>query len=183
MLKQLITQYRGVFKFLGIFLGSYLLLTLMYNGYLMASANSNYPPDFITHLVAKQCNQIINQFGYNAQVIPDTSQPMMQLYVNNTYVARIIEGCNALSIIVLFSAFIIAFRSTFKRTLFFVFAGSVLIYAVNLLRIAILAVALYEYPEQESLLHGVIFPGLIYGMVFLLWFFWVKNITLVKSND
>ena len=105
----------------------------------------------------------------------------MVLNMNGRYLASIIEGCNAISIIILFIAFIVAFAKGFKKTFFFIFVGSLLIYVVNVLRIVILAIALYHYPNQEKLLHGVVFPGIIYGMVFLLWMLWIKK--LVPKNE
>jgi hypothetical protein len=38
-----------------------------------------------------------------------------------------------------------------------------------------LIVLLYHFPEQNHLLHGVLFPALIYGSVFVLWFIWVNK--------
>ena len=90
-------------------------------------------------------------------------------------------GCNALSIIILFVSFIIAFAQRFKKTLFYIFAGVVIIYSVNILRITILAIALYNYPEYQHMLHGAVFPGIIYGMVFLLWLIWVQ-LLIPKTN-
>ena len=182
MLKSLITQYQDVFKFLGRFVGTYLLLTLVYNGYLWISKGGAFVPDLVTHLVAKQSEQIINQFGYIAAVAPSADQPMLMLFVNGSYIARVIEGCNALSIIILFIAFIVAFNQGLKRTFLYILAGSVLIYVVNLIRIAVLAIALYNYPDQEPLLHDVIFPGIIYGMVFLLWMIWVRKLPKSAKN-
>jgi exosortase family protein XrtF len=157
-----------------------LVLSVLYAGYLQLSKGGFYTPDFITNLVAKQSSNIISGFGYNAIVMPSEIAPNMNLYVNGKYLARIIEGCNAISIIILFVAFIVAFSEKIKKTVLFILAGMVLIYAVNILRIAILAIALYEYPEQKEFLHGVVFPGLIYGMVFLLWMLWVR--TLKRKN-
>lgn len=172
MLRKLFTQHKAVFIFLGVFMGSYLVLTLSYLGYLsLSTAGDQIDP--ITRLVGLQSEQLINQWGYEARILPQSGKPSLQLFVNGDYVARIIEGCNAISIIILFIAFVISFRKDLKRTLLFMFAGSVLIYAINLLRIAILAIALYNYPEKEPLLHQVVFPGIIYGFVALLWMTWV----------
>jgi exosortase family protein XrtF len=90
-------------------------------------------------------------------------------------VARIVEGCNAISVIILFIAFVIAFKGDFKKTVLFVLAGSILIHLLNVVRIALIAIALYHYPQHEHLLHGVIFPLIIYGIVFLLWVIWVNQ--------
>ncbi len=182
MLKSLITQYKDVFKFLGLFIGTYLVLSLAYNGYLWASKDGAFVPDIVTHLVANQSEQIINQVGFTAKVVPDSQKPMLQLFVNGKYVARVIEGCNAISIILLFISFVVAFNAGLKKTLLFIFGGAVLIYAVNLIRIAILAIALYTYPEQEAVLHDVIFPAIIYGMVFLLWMIWVRKLPKNKTD-
>tara|TARA_R110000787_G_scaffold96415_8_gene199839 strand:- start:1460 stop:1891 length:432 start_codon:yes stop_codon:yes gene_type:complete len=134
----------------------------------------NYYPDFITNLVAKQSSELISSFGYEAKVMPHDTETSMKLYINQTYLARIVEGCNAVSIIILFIAFIISFAEKLKKTLLFLFAGGALIYAVNILRIAILAIAIYKYPEYTETLHEVVFPAIIYGMVFLLWMIWVR---------
>ncbi len=135
----------------------------------------------MTHFVARQSTGLISKLGYNAEIIAHETKAQMVLKMNGSYLASIIEGCNSISVIILFSAFIVAFAQNFKKTVFFIFAGSLLIYVVNVFRIVILAIALYHYPNQEKLLHGVVFPGIIYGMVFLLWMLWIKK--LVPKND
>ena len=108
----------------------------------------------------------------------------MKLIINNKFVARVIEGCNSISIIILFISFIIAFAGKWKTTLFYALAGSVLIYAANLFRVVVLSVGLYHYPWRREILHAVIFPLIIYGMVFLLWMFWVNRFaTKPKINE
>jgi exosortase family protein XrtF len=166
-----------------LFLGTYLILSVLYGLYLNISQGSTYPPDVITNLVAKQSSDVISSFGYSARVIPDPKNPFMQLYVEGKFLARIIEGCNAVSIIILFISFVIAFSETIKKTVLFIFAGAALIYAVNILRIVILAISLYEFPEQKELLHGVVFPGLIYGMVFILWMIWIRSLKTAEKNE
>ncbi|NND61657.1 MAG: exosortase family protein XrtF [Flavobacteriaceae bacterium] len=181
-MKALLQKYRSVIRFVVLFLGTYLVLTLIYSLYLSLSKGGAYPPDFITNLVAKQSSSLLNGFGVAANVVPHETQPTMKLFVEGQYLARIIEGCNAVSIIILFISFIISFAEKWKKTLLFIFAGAALIYGVNIIRISVLSVALYHYPEQESLLHGIVFPGIIYGMVFLLWMFWVRSLS-IKAKE
>jgi exosortase family protein XrtF len=156
------------------FLGSYLVLTLIYNLYLEFFRSPIYFPDYITHLVAKQSEILISSFGYNAQILPHQSELSMKLIVNEVYLARIVEGCNAVSIIILFIAFVLSFFGRLKLTLLYLLAGSVIIYAMNIIRIGILAVGIYEYPQHTEFLHSIIFPLIIYGTVFLLWVIWVR---------
>ena len=89
--------------------------------------------------------------------------------------SRVVEGCNALSVMILFAAFVVAFSGKWLQTVGFIVVGTVLIHFLNLLRIAFLSVALYYHPDQEAILHGVVFPLIIYGFVFGLWVIWVNK--------
>ena len=128
-----------------------------------------------------QVENIVQGFQVESKVIASQNEPIMQLWVKGAWVGKIVEGCNAMSVIILFSAFIIAFAKRWKKTLLFIIAGSILIYTVNLIRISILAIALYEYPQHQELLHSVVFPGIIYSMVFVLWIVWVRNYQAKKK--
>ncbi|MGO3182379.1 MAG: exosortase family protein XrtF [Aequorivita sp.] len=173
-MKELFKKYKTVVRFVVLFLGTYLVLSILYALYLKASAKSGYFPDFFTNLVARQSGAVLDGFGYSALLTPHKLGGGMLLTIDNDYSVSIVEGCNSISVVILFVSFIIAFAESFKKTLLFLLAGAVLIYVVNILRIAILVVALYKFPEYENLLHSVIFPGIIYGMVFVLWMVWVR---------
>jgi exosortase family protein XrtF len=136
----------------------------------------------MTNLVAKQSKELLKTLGYQAQVIPHPDEPSMKLIINSKYVARVIEGCNSVSVIILFVSFIIAFKGRFKVTVLYLLAGSVLIYVANLVRVVILSIGLYHYPWRKDILHTVIFPAIIYGMVCLLWLFWVNRFSKQKKS-
>jgi len=138
----------------------------------------------MTNLVARQSKELLETLGYDAQVIPHPKEASMKLIINNKFVARVIEGCNSVSVIILFASFIVAFAGKFKTTFFYLLAGSVLIYIANLVRVVILSVGLYHYPWRKDILHPVIFPAIIYGMVCLLWLFWVNRFSNpTKSHE
>ncbi len=174
-MRLLLVKYKLVIRFILTFLSVYAVLTLTYNLYLNQSDGSKFYPDYMTNLVARQTNALINGFNYNAEIRPHLYEPSMKIIINGKFVARIVEGCNAISIIILFLSFVVAFAGRWKTTLLFCFAGSIIIYAFNLIRIVILSLGLYHYPWRQELLHTVIFPMLIYGIVFLLWMVWVNR--------
>lgn len=183
-MKHLLIKYKSVIRFIVTFLAVYAVLTIGYNLYLNASEGSKYYPDYVTHLVAKQTNTLLNGLDYDAKVIPHPDEASMKIIINEKFVARVIEGCNAISIIILFLSFVVAFSGKFKTTLFYCFAGSIIIYAFNLFRIVILSIGLYHYPWRQEVLHTVIFPMLIYGVVFVLWMVWVNRFSKpIKTND
>jgi len=156
---------------------------MSYKLYLDYSEGTNFYPDYITNLVARQSKSLIETVGLKAEIEPHPNEASMKLIINNKFVARIIEGCNSISIIILFVSFIIAFSGKFKTTFFYLLFGCVMIYAVNLIRIVILTIGLYNYPWRREILHSVIFPLIIYGLVFLLWMFWVNRFVNLKSNN
>lgn len=182
-MKSLLKQYKPVIKFIATFLLVYGVLSLAYSYYLDVSKGTVYYPDYVTNLVANQSEILLDSFGYDSQVLPHPDEPSMKLLVNGKYIARVIEGCNGTSVIILFIAFVVAFAGKAKTTFFYVLSGSVLIYTVNLFRIVILAIGLYHYPWRKEILHSVIFPGIIYGMVFLLWMFWVNRFSKIKKTN
>ncbi len=182
-MKELFRKYTAVLRFISLFLGTYFLLSLLYGGFLQLSKSGVYHPDYITHLVAEQSETLINEMGYTSKVLADPDYPGMQLFINDVMVGQIIEGCNSISVIILFIAFVISFAQNWKKTLLFLLGGAVLIYAVNLIRIAILAIALYQFPRYQEILHTVVFPGIIYSMVFLLWVLWVRSLPKNEGNE
>ncbi len=175
-MKDLFKKYRAVIRFIVLFLGSYLVLSALYAYYLKVSVNSDYPPDFLTNLVARQSATLLEAFGYETAMEFNSLRKGMFITIENSYAVNIVEGCNAVSVIILFVSFVISFAEKFKKTFLFLLAGAVLIYVVNILRIALLAIALYEFPDYQEVLHSVIFPGVIYGMVFILWIVWVRSL-------
>ena len=181
-MKALLNKYKLVIRFIIVFLVTYSVLTIGYNFYLNLSDGTKFYPDYFTNLTARQTNTLLNGVGYEAKVLPHPQEPSIKIIINGKFVARIIEGCNAISIIILFLSFIIAFAGKFKTTLLYGFAGSVLIYAFNLIRIVILSVGLYNYPWRREILHTIIFPLIIYGTVFVLWMIWVNRFSKLRKH-
>ena len=65
----------------------------------------------MTTMVAEQSKDIVGLMGENAHIMPHLKQAAYVFFVNNDSVARIVEGCNGISVMILFVAFIVAFSS------------------------------------------------------------------------
>jgi len=182
-LVELFKKYKSVIRFILIFLGSYFIFSLFYNIYLELSNSNIYYPDFFTYLVAVQSEAVIEMFGYSSFITPHDSEASVKLFIDDAFLVRVVEGCNSISIIILFISFVLAFFAGLKLTFFFILAGSVIIYVMNIVRIAILTIGIYEYPRHAELLHSIIFPLIIYGTVFLLWLVWVRIFSKSRANE
>ena len=171
-MQELFKKYRHAILFIVKFFGIYAVLTFGYNRYLDWYEGA---PDPVTILVAKQSNKLINFFGYQGSVEPHDAEPTMKLIVNEKYVGRVLEGCNSISVLILFATFVLSFTGRLKNSIWFVLVGSVIIYLTNVFRVAVIGIALYKWPQYQEFLHQILFPAMIYGMVFLFWMLWVNK--------
>lgn len=174
-MKEYFVKYKPFLLFLGKFLLAYAVLTFLYQCYLSQYDKAAFEVDGFTKSVASQTESLICLFNKNVAIAPHEAESSIKLFYENKFVARVVEGCNGLSVIILFAAFIIAFTGKWKTTVLYILGGSLLIHILNIIRIAILGAVLYEFPQQEDFLHGVVFPLFIYGVVFILWVIWVNK--------
>lgn len=179
----LFRKYKPVLFFILTFLGSYFIFSLFYNIYLDFSGSTRYYPDFFTHLVAVQSRELIETLGYSAEIVPHRGEDSIMVFINDLLLARIVEGCNSISVIILFTSFVLSFFSNLKSTFSFILAGGVIIYAMNVIRIALLTIGIFEYPGYADFMHSILFPLVIYGTVFILWIFWVRFFSKNSGNE
>ncbi|WP_418262118.1 exosortase family protein XrtF [Flavobacterium faecale] len=175
-MKKYFTLYKPFLIFLAKFFLTYISMTFVYQSYLGSFEEGNL--DSITKLVARNTEQFLNMFQVNFQTELGDTGLYIKLIYNQKYVARMVEGCNAISIIILFAAFVVSFSKKLLVTSLYVFFGSIAIFVLNVVRVAVLCGLLYFFPNQEIILHRVFFPLFIYGFVFLLWLIWINNFFL-----
>ncbi|AOW21660.1 exosortase family protein XrtF [Urechidicola croceus] len=173
-----------VILFLVKFFLVYFSLTFLYTLYLERTQDTGaiFSCAPITKVVTQHSENVAELFGYDIYTEQNFDELSMKFLVNGSYVARIVEGCSSISIMILFLAFIIAFSGSFKATIIYGLMGVVLIYITNILRIVILAIGIYHYPKYQDVLHSLVFPALIYGMVFLLWVIWVRKYATINKK-
>jgi exosortase family protein XrtF len=172
-LKKYLIQYRPFLLFIGLFFATYILLTLVYQFYLSSFGSDKL--DGITKLVGNHTERLLQLFNNDIKIEESSTESHLSIWYNQQKIALIIEGCNAISVIILFVSFIVAFSGKLKPTLLYILGGSLFIYILNVCRIASLSALLYHFPENDHLLHGVFFPLVIYGAVFILWIIWVSK--------
>ena len=171
-------QYKSFLVFLLKFLFVYLVLSLAYLYYLNLFSQDYKVPDDFTVLVSNQSAKLLNWMNFDAVLSFEFNEPFARFSLDGKYIARVVEGCNALSVMILFISFIVAFKGSFIKTLLFGTFGLLLIHFLNIGRIALLVIGLRYYSEYKELMHDIIFPLFIYGIVFLLWVIWVNKFSL-----
>jgi exosortase family protein XrtF len=182
ILKKYWVQYKPFLLFLAKFALTYLVLTFLYQYYLDQFDAKNHEVDGFTKTVTHQVEQSLLFFNCDANVSLHPTEPCYKFLYKGKYISRIVEGCNALSVIILFISFVIAFSGKLKHTILFILVGSLIIHILNITRIALLMVAFYYFPEANTILHDILFPLVIYGTVFILWVIWVNKFSFYAKK-
>lgn len=173
-------EFKPVILFIVKFLAVYFLLLFAYNRYL-SHYHSAHHQDPYSHQVAKWSATVANLFGFSSKVEDDKIEPWTWVYMDDKKTSYINEGCNAISIMIIFVAFIVAFSSTRKTTLLYILLGLIIIQVMNVLRIFLLNFIFRYHDSYGKLAHDYFFPLIIYGTIFILWVFWVSYVLKKKA--
>ena len=161
------------------FLGIWLLLFLLYQWYLNQFSGNI---DGFTKIISDQSAFLLNFTGYETVTKDFPSHETVQFYINGKVATRMVEGCNAVSVMIMFLAFVFAFYKGVK-TFYFAFSGIVLLYILNLFRIYVLNVIVVDFPALTKSAHDYFFPAIIYGGVVVLWLIWINKFVITDEKN
>lgn len=171
MFKDFLPILKVIIRFISI----YLVLLFAYQFYLNYYQDAGLDPFSIW--VAGLSGSCQNTLGYQTILVNQPEHETMWFYVSQHYVSRMVEGCNAISIMILFVAFIFVFYRGAK-TFIFAATGLIVIHIMNVLRIVGLNIILVKYPDYETIAHDYFFPAVIYGTIVVLWLIWIRFFAL-----
>lgn len=176
----MLKDFKPVLDILLRFVIVYVVLLLAYQYYLNSFRYQGLDP--FSRLITEQVKDVQNYLGYPTQLYDDIKGEQVYFYVKNFYPTRMVEGCNAISVMILFTAFVFAFYKGFK-TFVFMLAGLMVLYIMNLFRIVALNIVMTDYKQYGKAFHDFVFPAVIYGTVVLLWLVWIKFFALKNENS
>ncbi|MEG0188205.1 MAG: exosortase family protein XrtF, partial [Algoriella sp.] len=130
-------EFKPLLLFLARFLGTYIILSLLYKLYLDQYLPHNIPDPF-TKFTSDVSAIGLNTCGFFSFSNIADQQPWMRLVVDGQVASIVNEGCNAISILIIFVAFIVAFYTNFKQTFLFIIAGLGALFIMNIARIMLL---------------------------------------------
>ncbi|SIQ66907.1 exosortase family protein XrtF [Chryseobacterium sp. RU37D] len=176
----MLKDFKPVLSILLRFIIIYLVLLFTYQYYLNSFQKEGLDP--FSRLIAEHVRHLQNRIGYPTQLYDDVKNEQVYFYVKNEYPTRMVEGCNAISVMILFLAFVFAFYKG-KKTFVFALMGLVLLYVMNVLRIIGLNIVMMDHKQYGIISHDYIFPAVIYGTVVVLWLVWIKFFALKNENS
>lgn len=175
-------EFKPVIIFLLKFIVVWIGLLIFYNLYLSFYHSENQPDPY-SQQVASWTVNCLNSVGFEATAIDDKTRPWTWVYLDGKWASYINEGCNAISIMMIFVAFIVAFSTKWKPTLLYIIGGLILIQIMNVFRICLLNYIFRYYPEYGKTTHDYLFPAIIYGTIVLLWIGWIKFFVMKSKKN
>jgi len=176
----MLKDFKPVLGILLRFITIYLVLLFGYQFYLNIFKEQGLDP--FSRMIANQVMLIQNKLNIPSALYDDVPRQQMYFHVRSGFATRMVEGCNAISVMILFLSFIFAF---YKGTKTFAFVGVslLILYVMNILRIVGLNIVATDYKQYSKMTHDFVFPAVIYGSVVLLWLIWIKFFALKNENS
>ncbi|MCB9046083.1 MAG: archaeosortase/exosortase family protein [Chitinophagales bacterium] len=138
-------------------------------GYNFVLRPLGFPDHQLTVAVQYGAVKLLSLF-YN-DVVPYRSYIML----NGEKAVSIARQCNGLELIALYLGFIICLPTKTKRMLTFGIAGTIIIYVLNIIRAALLAVMYNQSHSMTEFAHHYVFKIAIYLVVFFGWVLYIKK--------
>lgn len=161
---------RPALQFLLVFAGLYILWVLGYDGLLGPNNRLDYA---LSSNLAAAAAATLRLAGWAAHVAPADAK---LLVLNGQPSVIVGDPCNGLLLYALFVGFIVAFPGPIRHKLWFVPLGILVIYALNVGRVALLALNhVYWHPTVEFN-HHYTFTFVVYGAIGTLWVAWARRV-------
>lgn len=137
------------------------------------------PDQQLTRHTTEVSAGLVKAIGYD---ITYYHKPQMStLYIQSQRLLGVAHECNALVLFALFAGFIISFAGRWIHKLWFIPAGMLAIWLVNIGRVTALTLIQIHYPPALHFNHKYTFTLLVYGFIFGLWMLWVKIFATTPS--
>jgi len=140
----------------------------------------NYAPvrDFMYGLMGVMSAEVYRESVWVIDNILDITRvdETMYMYFPNRSIMYINDSCSGLKQILQFGLLMLIFPGPWKKKLWFIPLGMLIMHLTNIFRMIGLAVIMNNWPWYWHFSHDYIFRPLFYLVIFLLWVFWVERI-------
>jgi exosortase family protein XrtF len=171
-------KFRPIINFLLIFLLTFFVFSVVYDLYLQ---RYNDQTDAMSALVGRQAAGLLHVFGFDAYATVVDTEKSSHIGINGIARVKVIEGCNGISVMILYLAFILGFPGKPKHKLWFIPTGMLFIHLFNLVRVAMLGWVVFRFGETGYPVYKEMFTVSIYLLVLALWYWWVQKFGSFKN--
>jgi exosortase family protein XrtF len=164
-------------RFLLLFIFLYTAWYLLYELYLNPKGGLD---TFVINTSVWTSAHVLKLLGYVA--FTTHSETIRTVGIDGTTGLWIGDPCDGITLFALFTAFILSFPGPWKHKAWFIPAGIIAIFGMNVLRIAGLCMVVKYKPALLDLNHDYVFKILVYAFIFGLWMIWVNRFSSIRQN-
>ena len=100
----------------------------------------------------------------------------MYMYFPNKAIMYVNNSCSGLKQMLQFALLMLVFPGLWKKKLWFIPLGVLIMHFTNIFRMVGLAVVMNNWPYQWDFFHDNVFRPFFYIVIFMLWVWWVERI-------
>jgi exosortase family protein XrtF len=121
------------------------------------------------------CSFILEIFGYRTFASKEVND--FQVFgIDGSNGVWIGGPCNGITLMFLFTIFVIAYPGSLKNKLWYIPLGIIAVHLINIIRIVTLAIIALYSPLSLDFNHTYTFTFIAYSFVFMLWMLWVNKL-------
>lgn len=168
---------RLLFRFIAVAAVIYLAWFFGYEQWLAHADNGHFDHVLCTHITAAAV-VALRLVGFAAAVSPESSCLVLMNGVPSVIVG---PPCNGLVLYALFAGFVVAFPGPWQRKLWYIPVGILLIWILNVLRVAALAINHHYAHSSVDFNHHYTFTFVVYAFIFGLWMLWARRLAVAGT--
>ncbi len=180
-IKTAVTPYIDVLLFVVCLFGANILWKLTISGdeemgeVSFLGLDVTAPFAYYAEYIARACYKYLS-------VVRDTVHyfPPYNIRFDSGFGVRIVWSCTPIKQAFIWLVIMLFARGLQKRKLWFIPLGWFAIHAFNIIRICCINLLCEFHPQMFSFWHEYVFKYLFYGMMFLLWVWWVEKLKIKK---
>lgn len=148
----------------------------------------NYAPvgKTIHQLEGKMADVVYRQSAWFVHhVLPieiTTVDQINTMYFSNNGRIIVNRSCSGFKQVLQFALLILVFPGLWKRKLWFIPLGILVVHLTNLFRIIGLSVVIITLPQHWDFSHDYVFRPFFYVVIFMMWVWWVEKIGKPKTK-
>jgi len=130
--------------------------------------------EHVIRIIINNADEVLRRLGYKTFKTTDLND-FQVLGIHGSIGVWVGKACDAISLFIIFSVFILAFPGRQRDKWWFVPFGILTIHIINVFRVVGLAIITYHAPEWLEFNHTYTFTFLVYSYIFALWIWWVNK--------
>lgn len=160
--------------------GLYVAWLLIYYLIIKQYTSWDYQLNF---LIVQHAGYLMDLFGFETFIDIESDHVLLVMRESMGRPILLGDECNGFKLFSIFSIFVIAFPGPWKKKLWFIPLGILIVHLANVIRVAVLLWINNYHPEYMDFNHLYTFTIFVYSIIFLLWIWYAKKFSAYAKKS